>query len=499
MHKSQIFFAGLVAFVFGVFIASFVRFPLEVWLGILFLGLIFLSIYTASKVSKKTQTMMLAVILVSCSIGGLRFQSKFQNFTVPADEFLNKTVIIEGVVVSDPEDSLTFSNFILEIEGGVKVLVRGSRFEDPPAGRAGFEYGHKLVLRGKLRLPENFADFDYIGYLRKDGVSVEMIDPQIVKHEVGAPSLRRNLYAFKDWFVSNIRRVAPEPYASVLAGVTVGERRGIPRDIMQTFIDSGTVHILALSGYNISLIGRAVAGALRGSYASPLLSFWLSTILIFCFVVATGASASVVRAGIMGVLVLLAHLRGRQYASPNALLFVAAVMVFENPLILKFDRGFLLSAFATAGLIFVLPKLEKIFPFVLKKGPRLLRDGFLKIKEATLATIAAQLAVLPLLLEMSGHISASALPANILIVLVVPFSMFLGFTLGFFGFLGFLLLPIVGIAWLAVGYELLVAKVFAETPLASMYFGSLSLFVVFLFYIVLILYIFWRKRSRSFS
>ena len=183
--------------------------------------------------------------------------------------------------------------------------------------------------------------------------------------------------------------------------------------------------------------------------------------IIALFTVMVGASPSIVRASVMGVLVLLAAKEGRRYQGPNALTFAGAVMVLHNPAILRFDVAFQLSFLATAGLLFVAPRLEPKFQFL----PELF-----SFRNNMVTTIAAQITVLPLLLYHFSAVSLVSPLSNILILSFMPLTMF-------FGFLG----GLIGMVWVSAGiiagglvYALISYHIFVVTLLSSVPFGFLS-------------------------
>lgn len=262
-------------------------------------------------------------------------------------------------------------------------------------------------------------------------------------------------------FENSLNKYLPEPQASFLAGLTVGTRRNIPQDLKEAFIKTGTIHIIALSGYNITIIAQFI-NWIFGAFFPAFISFWLAIIFIILFTLMTGASASIVRAAIMGVLVLIAHRGSRLYNVRNALIFSASLMVFQNPQILRWDIGFQLSFLATLGLIYIAPYFEK-------KLQKL--TNFLKIRESLVATLSAQTAVLPLLLFYFGRLSLISPLANILILPVIPFSMLLGFLIGLTDYIFPPLIQIFALpAWLLLTYKIKIIEFLASLPYSSIDF-----------------------------
>ena len=211
----------------------------------------------------------------------------------------------------------------------------------------------------------------------------------------------------------------PQEKAVFLAGLTLGETSEFTPELKTKLRLTGTTHLVALSGYNISIIAK-VAALILGAWLSRRWSFILTTLLITGFVIMTGAEASVVRAAIMGFILLLADQINRQYFLRNALALTALTMVVINPKVLAFDLGFQLSFLAVLGIVYLRPWLQKLFHF--KDDP-----GILSWRANFLTTTAAQLAVLPLLLTNFGYFSPISILTNILILEFIPITMALGF------------------------------------------------------------------------
>ena len=169
---------------------------------------------------------------------------------------------------------------------------------------------------------------------------------------------------------------------------------------------SGTTHLVALSGYNITILVKIIAGTL--AFILSRRKALLGTILaIIAFVIMAGAEASVIRAAIMGSIAAIAPFVGRLYAPRNAIAAAALGMALWNPNILAYDVGFQLSFLALIGIIYMKPALETLF--------KIQNKGFLNWKENLATTASAQIMVTPLLIGTFGSISATSLISNLLI------------------------------------------------------------------------------------
>ena len=307
-------------------------------------------------------------------------------------------VAIRGVVVGEPDVRDTYANLRLaaeelEIEGQERevrglVLVRAPRYPE-------YRYGDELEVEGLLATPPVFQDFSYKDYLARQGIYSLLRRPRIALLARGRGNpLRAALLAFKGRAQAIIARILPEPQASLLTGILLGVEGGIPADLMEDFNRTGTTHIIAISGFNISII----AGLLSGLSARPFgrrraTPFALAGVVLYTVLV--GASAAVVRAAIMGCLYIIAAHYGRQTEALTSLVAAAVLMTALNPHVL-WDVGFQLSFAATLGLVLYTPSIESCFQRALA---RVLSPGMAEkivglLDEALIVTLAAQTAVL---------------------------------------------------------------------------------------------------------
>lgn len=223
--------------------------------------------------------------------------------------------------------------------------------------------------------------------------------------------------------MDSISSVVPEPHASLLGGLVFGAKRSLGTELLDKFRTAGVIHIVVLSGYNVTIVADAIMRAL--SFLPQTFSMMFGGAGIILFAIMTGGNATIVRASVMALLVVIARATGRVYEITVALIVAGFLMILHNPKILAFDASFQLSFLATLGLVYLAPLLERYFHFVPKK---------FQIREFALSTTATQLFVLPFLLYRIGEISLVALPANILILAFVPLTMFFWFSCGYFWF-----------------------------------------------------------------
>jgi len=465
VHKSQIFFWLLVSFLFGIFTASIFNVGQTfVYIGLIAaLGLLAIFGYQGSF---NKSALLTGFLLVAFLFGVIRFNSvNFSQNTL--DVFVdlkagqkNIEVVINGYVDSEPLDKSSRQEFVLrtkEVVAGRKVVEVSDRILITTNNFPKLYYGDKFFVRGALKRPQNLTDFDYITYLKKEGINMTMFYPDIERNTESNLGLEDRLkikiyssiFELKRSFELAIEGSVSEPNASFVNGILLGSRQNIPDDLKEAFKKTGTTHILAISGYNIMIISWVVLEVLVYFFRRRT-AFWLSVIVVVLFTILTGASASVVRAAIMGLLILFANGYGRLYNPKNSIILAGAAMVWLNPLSLVFDVGFQLSFAAVLGLIYLYPKLDE----KLKKVPKL---GM--VKETILMTISAQVAVAPLLIYYFKNFSLVSLPANVLVLPFLPIAMLFGFATGLGGMIFLPLGQIIGwFSWAVTTYQLSIVK-----------------------------------------
>lgn len=449
--KSQRFLFILIAFLAGVLTASFLILPYELGNILKFVsgftaigGIIVMTLWRPNPYS------FVGILILVFAFGVFWYQRNIDFDLLQINNLSGKIISdgrVRGIIIDEPEFKNDRANYILKTDDKLKILIQTMHYPE-------YEYGDKISAEGKIEEPKNFDNnFDYKSYLVKDDIYLMAKNPKITLLSKSEGYLiYEYLYKFKNKLENVFKNNLPEPQASLLAGITLGSRSGLPKDVLDDFSRTGTSHIVALSGYNISAIALFVMSILGYFMLSRNISFWVSLLVIGIFVLMTGASASVVRAAVMGILALIASQQGRLYTAKNALIFAGAVMVFLNPKILRFDVGFQLSFMAVLGLILISPWLEE----KLKNLPEILG-----IKKALIATLSAQIFVLPLIFYYFGAISWLSPLVNILILPAVPMAMLLGFA-GAFSSLIFAPLAKIFLwpAWLFLSWILEAVRVF---------------------------------------
>ena len=364
-----------------------------------------------------------------------------------------------------------------------------------------YEYGDILRVSGVLIEASVTEDFSYKDYLRRYGVYGVMGKPRVELME-SAPASNmffRMIFRVKSVVQEKINVLWAEPFSSFISGLLLGSRRGIPEYLLEAFNVTGLTHIIAISGYNISLVilfaGVIFSGLGRKKRLVSAAAF------VILFTIFVGMSAAVVRAAVMGTIGLLALYFGRSTYILSTLVLTALLMNMVNPQILLHDVGFQLSFSATCGIVFFNEFFQDYFQkWIEKKCKRpgsWLNPAWLNpVKEGLAMTCSAQVTTLPLILFYFGRMSLISPLANIVITPFVPLSMATGALAVLLDYFSHILaLPFIGLTWLFLKIMTVLTLLFSRIPYAQVMYEGFD--IVFLTIIYLLLWYWYISRLHG--
>ncbi len=272
------------------------------------------------------------------------------------------------------------------------------------------EPGSIVTVQGSIT-PIRQDDQRYFRSRAKDKIFAEMRQPEILEqYPAKLNPLDQLILKARFYFDQATSELFHQPYQGLFASILIGQRSSLPQQILDNFSITGLSHLIAVSGYNISLLIGLLTNWLRR--LGQLTYLCCSSLIIFFFVVFTGSSASVSRAGIFAILLLITRFFGRKISFFRLVIYTASLMSFANPLVIGYDIGFQLSFAAVIGLA--------LFADIIQNQPLIthLPDW---LKETLAGTIAAQLTTLPLIIHYFQTVSLYSLIANLLVGPVIPF------------------------------------------------------------------------------
>ena len=329
-----------------------------------------------------------------------------------------QNVALRGRISDDPESTGQRIELVLDVEsidrgdGPEPMKAKALVYAQPPDSLITsreppyFRFGDTIVVSGQVQRPRTLADFDYASFFANQGISgvvftrnaalVNLLD------ELGG-GWRGWIFDLRHDLSETIQDTLPEPQSAVARALLLGQRGSLPEDLKKEFRDTGTAHLLAISGLHVGVlmglalvVSRAVFGRRWGMYlVIPLLLIWLYALI-------SGLPLSVVRAAIMGSVFLAALALGRPRTVLPALSLSAAAMVAVSPNVLQ-QVSFQLSFAAMAGIALALPYLPRVVAAIGGSGST--SDGWRNswlnyllgwLAAALFVSIAATLATWPL-------------------------------------------------------------------------------------------------------
>jgi competence protein ComEC len=410
-------------------------------------------------------SLVLCLGLSALLFGGWRYAAA-GGPDVSLAQYNGSEVMLRAVVSEEPAEGESGWVYRLDVRE-----VRGSGGWQKQSGKilmtAGlsprWKYGDLLLLRGELRDPPVFPDFNYRDYLLRQGVSSTLAYPDVLSAEPGhGAQLRETLIDVRGRLSESLSEVLPEPHASLAGGILIGSKSRIPDSLRDDMRATGTSHLVAVSGQNVSIVAAMLIAALAWAIGRRPAA-WLSLAGIAAYAVLVGGSPSVVRGAAMGAVYVVAIASGRQNTAWVTLGLVAVLMTAADPLIVD-DVSFQLSFAATLGLATMAgPLRERVDSFIVR-WPGIADFPLTRpCCELASVTAAAILFTLPITALNFGEISLVAPVANLF---VVPAFLAVGATAALAAVFGLIGLGTLGtwIGWPAAEYMVQAVAFFAGMP-----------------------------------
>jgi competence protein ComEC len=481
------------AWVLGIFMGSLFRFPF----ALILLGLLPLPLILFLK-NRITPLVLAALSLVFFFGAGSYYPSSLPDESSVA--VFNNQGVVELKVKVDGEPQV--KDKVTHLQISVHEIKTGSDWQ-PARGSVlvfiprypEYSYGDALWIKGTLEDPPKFETFDYQAYLSRQGIYSTMRFAQIkimeTNHRSGPAQW---LYSFRQRLSQSLAAALPEPQASLAQGIVLGIRTTIPDQLKDDLSITGTAHLLAISGMNLTIItGILVSLGLLVFGRRHYYYVWITLAAIWIYALITGMEAPVVRSAIMATVFLTAELLGRQKSAFVALAFSAAIMVGLDPSVL-WSPSFQLSFLSMIGLVFVAPWLRN-------KGRQavhaVLTDESIPariscvIVDAFSISLAAIIAVWPLIAYYFGIVSLVGPLATVLISPVFPAIIVCGTLTTLLGIISPPVAHVFGwTAWLFISYMLGLVNAFASLPFASIRAVSVNVSLVWTYYGILIILIY---------
>ena len=422
-------------FLFGILLGKWVPLPAYGWAAAAggFLAWLVVDRLCRHAWWHKYTSLPPALLLLLICLGGLRITLAIPvvDETSLADYNDQGSMRLTGWVVEPPDarESVVYVRLrITELEKPVgntgelvSLPVKGDCLVRFPASSL-FRLGDMIQFHAEPRTPAEGGDFSYREYLSRQGILSVAYYPGGVKVVGSHPvnPLRVWLEDLRQKARQTIFALFPQPESGLLSGILLGLDNDLPASLQQAYRDTGTAHIIAISGFNMAVLAGLLIGLSSRAF-NRYIAVALTALGLALYSLLVGGSPSVVRAAVMAIVAMGGHLIGRHSTGPTALCFTAAMMCLINPF-LPWDASFQLSFAATSGLVLLGSPLKQwsekvIGRFVPEEQiPRF--SG--PLSEYVLFTLAAQFATLPVIALQFKRFSLSSLLSNPLVLPVQP-------------------------------------------------------------------------------
>ncbi|MBK8822311.1 MAG: ComEC/Rec2 family competence protein [Anaerolineales bacterium] len=485
------------SFIAGIMIASLLAFSANLWLAmmlaLLFIVILFRLLSSTFRLPSFILHPFIFILPISFLCGAWWYQFRQPAIDAFHIAFYNDRdyeILVTGTLAEPPDYRDTYTNLHIKVEavdsGSGDLPARGAVLVRVPT-LVKYEYGERVRVRGDLKTPPEDEEFSYRDYLAREGIHSYMsIADVTVLPGNGGNLFFVQVYKLKDKLLEHTYRLYHDPEASLMAGILLGVDTGLTRDLQNAFKNTGTSHIIAISGFNIAIIAGIFFSIFKNMFGERLGAAFAILGIIF-YTLLVGADAAVVRAAFMGSISLLARQLGRRNDGMNALALVALIMTIFNPLVI-WDVGFQLSFFATLGLILYAEPFSNFTSTLISKISKQDTSMFTRIiNDNVVLTFAAQLTTIPIMAYHFKRISLISFIANPFILPVQPAVMVAG---GLAVFTSLVIFPlgqlIAWVAWPFASYTIRIVELFDRVPYASIYLGDSSFWMVLAFYIALL-------------
>ncbi|MFQ5493256.1 MAG: ComEC/Rec2 family competence protein [Candidatus Dojkabacteria bacterium] len=326
--------------------------------------------------------------------------------------FTQKDAELIGEVVANPY--LKNGRSLVRIKAekifteGVETEVSGGLIQTKVPRWEELAFGDRVQISCRLVQPEDFDGFEYVEYLKSLDIYAICEFPRIIERSETGNIVFKAVNEIRTVVTDSVKRALPEPHASLLTGMLIGTREQFPGGFDDDLKRTGTTHIIAVSGYNVTVLLTLLL-TLAGRIHRRLLLF-AGYIALSLFLLVVGVdNLPALRAVLMGGAYLTGLLIGRKNAVYSSISLAVLIMLAANPYVYR-SISFQLSLASTLGIIFLKEKVELMFPGFIK--------GF--VKDELAITLAASIATLPIVLLSFGVIAIWSPIVNVIVAPLIP-------------------------------------------------------------------------------
>ncbi len=458
--------------------------------------IVFLFLYI---IFRKTKIAILFIIFIFIILGILRVnfskidknnENKIWYFN-QEEKSINSFSIV-GVISQIPDKRINYQKLtvstskIINLNKDVsgKLLVTVSLYPE-------YKYGDEIQFDCVLQSPKQIENFKYDKYLMKENIySVcRTNEIQLLNPHKGNLILEK-IYTLRETLFAQADKIWPEPTSSFVNGLLFGKRI-ISEDINSDFKKVGISHIIVVSGMHVTIISLVTLQLLISAGLNRKQSFIIVVLILIGFTILSGLGASTIRATIMGIILLFSQNIERIVKKSLILSYSAIIMSLMNPYTIFYDVGFQLSFFATYGLLYITPIIERSFDFLPEK---------FEIRSSLVSSTAATISTTPILIYQFKQISSVSLISNLLILPLISINMAVSFISIIFSCINLNLARILGFFnYCSVKLMMLIASSLSEIKFSYLAIKSFSLLLLIISYIGIFSFVFIKNPDYAFA
>lgn len=496
--SSLLFFVSSISIISGMVTAMFImpsQLVNSIW--VIILGILVFIYFFNKIIVIKNYVIIFLVIVVCFLIGFWRTDQLHKKYPFTFfDKYNNQTIRVVGTVAESPayKPGKQLVKIHPKLINGEKVPLFTRDIVATFSDLENFGIGDQVIVSGKFRVRADFesdngriVEYRLMSYSRK--IAGDIAFPQIERLIPTQDTFSNFFVTVKKKFVQTLNSLFIAPTSGLLSGIIIGDTSSLDNELLDIFRAVGLVHIVVLSGYNITLVANSFVRLFAPlGYFRRLIA---AVIALLFFIAVVGVSQTALRAGIMALCAFAARYYIRPYIVTRGIFLALVIMVWISPYALLFDLSLQLSFLATFGIVYV-------FPLLSEKFSRLAENSF---GEILLQTVAVNIMTLPIILYQMGYFSFISFPINIVVLGFIPWITIFGFLSVFVGMFSVVLGKII-----AFPIQLLVDMIISLSTFSAKHDPFQMVLPVFSGYWVIGVYMvigYWiithNKKNKSFS
>lgn len=479
---------AVIGYILGILWGLYIQISIVPFIFIL---LVVLFLKKGKIIKYKNILILIILIFICASVKTLYLNNKYNTLYNNIEECK-----VIATVVSEPQEKeykYVYKIKVESINGNTKYKNTYLLLNIKKSNKIDVEYGDKIIFNAIYNEPEtsrNYKGFNYKEYLKTikvyGTVSLESEIKVIKKNNINVIS--HIIYNIRQKIKSNINDLLPKETSNLCLGILLGDTENIDDDLKEEFKSSSLYHILAVSGTHISYLILGVAFFLEKSKINKRTSKIITIFILIFFMILTGLTPSVVRAGIMGIILIGASLFYRKLDIATSISLSLLLSLINNPFSIN-NNGLLLSYGGTIGIVLFEKKIEEIL--------RVNKEGIIKnikihkiitlIKQMLAVTISAQIVILPVMMIKFNTISLSFFISNILAGFLIGIIVICGYILIIISFISKFLASFgFTIFNLILKLFIFIVEICSKLPLSQIYITTPNIILVLIYYLIIL-------------